>query len=135
MALITWDQSYSVKVGQLDEDHQKLFSLVNTLHDAMHEGRGNSVIQNIVEELVNYTHTHFQREEALMQQTKFTGLEAHRLEHQKLIAQVGEYKTALDSGNRVNTIAVLEFLREWLTRHIHRMDKGYSAHLNGKGIH
>lgn len=27
MALITWDQSYSVKVKRCDEDHQKLFAL------------------------------------------------------------------------------------------------------------
>jgi hemerythrin len=135
MALITWDQSFSVKVEPLDKDHQKLFSLLNMLHDAMHAGKGNSVIQSIVEDLVSYTHTHFQREEVLMEQTKFPGLEGHRREHRKLIAQVAEYKTALDSGGRVNTIAVLEFLREWLTKHINGMDKGYSSHLNANGVH
>lgn len=135
MSLITWDQSYSVKVAKLDDDHQKLFSYVNTLHDAMHAGKGSSVVQSIVAELVNYTQTHFEREEMLMEETKFPGREAHRREHQKLIAQVGDYKKALDSGERVNTVAVLQFLREWLTQHIHGMDKGYSSHLNAKGIH
>jgi hemerythrin len=135
MSLITWDQSYSVKVAQLDDDHQKLFSYVNTLHEAMHAGKGSSVIQSIVADLVNYTQTHFHREEALMEQTKFPGREAHRREHQKLIAQVGNFRKALDSGERVNTVAVLEFLREWLTKHIHGMDKGYSTHLNSNGVH
>jgi hemerythrin len=93
-------------------------------------GKGSSVIQSLVAELVNYTQTHFQREEALMEQTKFPGREAHRRQHEKLIAQVGSFKKALDGGERVNTVAVLEFLREWLTKHIHGMDKAYSTHLN-----
>jgi hemerythrin len=135
MALITWDQSYSVKVAELDGHHQKLFYLLNTLHDAMRAGKGNSVIQTIVEELANYTHTHFQREEALMEQSKYPGLEVHRMEHQKLMAKVGEYKAALDKGSGVNTSVVLEFLREWLAKHINRMDKAYSSHLNAGGIH
>jgi len=135
MALITWDQSYSVKVAELDGHHQKLFFLLNTLHDAMREGKGNSVIQTIVEELANYTHIHFQREEALMEQTKFPGLDVHRVEHQKLMARVSEYKAALDKGSGVNTSAVLEFLREWLAKHINRMDKAYASHLNASGIH
>jgi hemerythrin len=135
MGLINWDSSYSVKVAELDGHHQKLFSLVNELHDAMREGKGSSVIRSIVQELVTYTQTHFQREEELMEQTKFPGLGVHCMEHQKLIAKVGEYKTALDSGKGVNTTAVLEFLRDWLAKHINRVDKGYSSHLNGSGIH
>lgn len=135
MALITWDQSYSVKVAELDGQHQKLFWLVNTLHDAMRAGKGNEVIRGIVEELVEYTQTHFRREEWLMEQTKFPGLALHRVEHQKLMAQVAEYKAALDKGSGVNTSVVLQFLREWLAKHIHGMDKGYAAHLNAKGIH
>jgi hemerythrin len=135
MALITWDQSYSVKVAELDGHHQKLFFLLNTLHDAMRAGKGSSVIQSIVEELANYTHTHFQREEVLMEQTKYPGLDVHRAEHQKLMAKVSEYKAALDKGSGVNTSAVLEFLREWLAKHINRMDKAYASHLNASGIH
>jgi len=135
MALIAWDQSYSVKVAELDGHHQKLFWLVNTLHDAMRSGKGNDVIRGIVEELVEYTQTHFWREEVLMEQTKFPGLNAHRLEHQKLMAKVAEYKAALDKRSGVNTSAVLEFLREWLAKHINRMDKAYSSHLNANGVH
>jgi hemerythrin len=135
MSLITWDQSYSVKVAELDGHHQKLFWLLNTLHEAMHAGKGSSVIRGIVEELADYTHTHFQREEALMEQTKYPGLDTHRVAHQKLLAKVAEYKAALDGGRPVNTGAVLEFLREWLAKHINRTDKAYASHLNKNGVH
>jgi len=135
MALMTWDESYSVRVAELDGHHRKLFSLINTLHSAMREGKGTSVIRAIVEELANYTHTHFQREEALMEQAKFVGLASHCKLHRDLIARVSDFKAALDSGKAVNTIEVLEFLREWLAKHIKGVDKGYSSHLNASGIH
>ena len=51
MALITWDESYSVKVSMCDEDHKKLFSLLNTLHDAMKAGHGSQVLQQVVKDL------------------------------------------------------------------------------------
>lgn len=135
MALIAWDQSHSVKVAESDGHHQKLFHLINTLHEVMREGKGNRIIRGIVEELANYTPAHFQREETLMEQTKFPGFDVHRIEHHKLMAKVGEYKSALYAGAMVNTAAVLDFLRRWLAKHIHGMDKGYSSHLNAKGIH
>jgi len=68
-------------------------------------------------------------------QAEYPGLGAHRLEHQKLMGRVAEFKKALDRGAGVNTAAVLEFLRGWLAKHIYGMDKSYSSHLNRKGIH
>ena len=35
MALVTWDESYSVRVAKCDEDHKKLFVLLNSVHEAM----------------------------------------------------------------------------------------------------
>jgi len=48
MALVTWDQSYSVSVRRMDEQHQKLFALINALHDAMRQGKGQAAVQDTV---------------------------------------------------------------------------------------
>jgi hemerythrin len=40
MALITWNDGYSVKVKQFDDQHKKLIDMVNELHDAMGIGKG-----------------------------------------------------------------------------------------------
>jgi len=55
MALLTWDPSYCVKVAELDGHHQKLFYLMNCLHDAMTRGKADGIIRGIVEDLVNHT--------------------------------------------------------------------------------
>jgi len=134
MALITWDQSYSVKVKRCDEDHQKLFALINALHDAMRVGKGRAVIGQIVAELSAYTQTHFHAEEALMEQANYPALAGHRVEHQRFVARVAEFQKELNAGTGGNSVAVLEFLKDWLAKHIKKLDQSYSAHLNANGI-
>ena len=134
MALVTWDQSYSVKVKQCDEEHQKLFHLMNALHEAMRVGKGRTVLQQIVAELSDYTKTHFRAEEALLEQTRYPALAGHRLEHQKFVARVAEFQKDLNAGMGGNSVAVLEFLKDWLVKHIKKVDQSYSAHLNANGV-
>jgi len=134
MALVTWDPSYSVKVKRCDQEHQKLFDLMNALHEAMRMGKGRKLMQQIVAELSNYTNTHFGAEEALMEQCKYPALPGHRLEHQRFVKQVADFQHDLDAGTGGNSVAVLEFLKDWLVKHIKKLDQSYSAHLNAHGI-
>ena len=55
MALFEWKEDYSVSVKQFDGDHQKLFSLVNELNDAMAQGQGRLVIGSVLQQLLQYT--------------------------------------------------------------------------------
>ncbi len=134
MALVTWDTSYSVNVKKCDAEHQKLFDLINQLHEAMKMRMGQSIVVDTVNELEKYTQTHFRAEEALLQRAQYPKLDEHRLQHQKFIAQVKEFKADLDAGNLGSSIAVLTFLKDWLAEHIKQTDKMYSGHLNSQGI-
>ena len=134
MALVTWDASYSVKVFRCDEDHRKLFALLNQLNDAMKCGRGSQIIQQVVKELADYTKFHFAAEEALLEKTKYPALGSHRAKHQAFIRKIEEFQNELKMGNLPNSISVSDFLRDWLTQHIKQTDQRYSAHLNANGV-
>ena len=135
MSLVTWDESDSVKVKVCDTEHQKLFSLINALHEAMKSGQARSVIAGTVHELEKYTQTHFRAEEALMHRAQYAKLDEHRVEHQKFVAKIKEFKAELDAGQTDGSIKVVTFLRDWLTNHIKQVDKMYSEPLNSQGIH
>jgi hemerythrin-like metal-binding protein len=135
MALVTWDQSYSVKVASCDSEHQQLFALINQLHDAMKSGQGKTVLAGVVRELEKYTQTHFLAEEALMQRTQYSGLNEQRLLHQKFVSKVKEFRENLEKGVTSDSVNVLMFLKDWLANHILKTDKMYAAHLNANGIH
>ena len=59
MALFTWDTKYSVGLADIDEQHQRLFRLINDLHDAVQHGHGREMMTRVLQELVAYFKTHF----------------------------------------------------------------------------
>jgi hemerythrin len=134
MSTFVWNDSYSVRVDQFDAQHRKLFEIVNSLADSMRLGKGDDVIREVVGQLAVYTRTHFLQEEVAMRQTGYPEFASHQAQHNKLMADVEEYKADLDQGRKPNSIAVLNFLQNWLVQHIQKSDKKYSDHLNAHGL-
>ncbi len=134
MPFLTWNNSYSVKVSKCDEDHKKLFSLLNALHDAMKAGKGSQLIQQIVKDLADYTKYHFSQEEMLLRQTNYPDLVSHQAQHKAFVKKVEEFQSEMKGGNFSQSINVADFLRDWLANHIKKTDQQYSAHLNSNGI-
>ena len=134
MSLVTWDETYSVRVKKLDEQHQKLFALLNALHEAMRHGSGQAAVREILQELATYTVTHFRAEEELMRKTDYQGFAAHQAEHQRFVAKVQQLTQDLEAGSNVSSMQVVGFIKDWLAEHIKRTDGSYSAHLNAHGV-
>jgi hemerythrin len=134
MSLITWNDSYSVKIKQFDDQHKKLVQMVNELHDAMKVGKGKEVLGKVLDSLIQYTGTHFSDEEKLMVQHKFPEYETHKKEHNKLVLQVLDVQKQFHAGSLTITQPVMTFLKDWLQKHIQGEDKKYGIFLNGKGI-
>jgi hemerythrin len=134
MAFFIWDQSYSVKVSQCDEDHKKLFALLNALHDAMKAGKGSQVIEKVIDDLASYTKYHFSQEEMLLRQTNYSDIVSHQAQHRIFVKKVEDFQKNLKTGNLAQSIAIAGFLTDWLATHIKRTDRKYSAHLNAHGV-
>jgi len=133
VALISWNESYSVKVKACDLQHQKLFYLINALQEAMKAGKGRQLAGDIVRDLDQYTVSHFTAEEALLERTNYPRLAEHRKQHQKFISDVKKIEGDINAG-AVVSIALMDVLNDWLVNHIQVMDKAYSDHLNKAGV-
>ena len=134
MALLNWDESYPVGIRAFDEQHRRLFDLLNKLHDAMKAGQSSSVLGAIPKELVRYVGTHFEAEESIMQQYRYPALSQQRREHQELAAQVADFEQRYRSGTVALGVPLMDFLRSWLTHHILESDRGYSGYLRSRGV-
>lgn len=134
MALVNWDDSYSVSIQAFDEQHRYLFDLLNRLHAAMKAGKSNAVMGLILNELVHYVGTHFADEEKVMQQHRYPTLDAHRKQHQELAAQVADFEQKYRAGTAPLGLSLMEFLRTWLIRHIRESDRQYSGFLRACGV-
>ena len=134
MSLMVWNPSYSVKVQRCDDDHKKLFALINTLYDAMMKGEGSKVMEKTVKELADYTRYHFSQEEALLERTRYSALQSHQMQHREFVSKVDQFAQDVKANNLAKAPALLKFLTDWLANHIKRTDQLYSAHLNANGI-
>ena len=132
---LTWDDSYSVGIASLDEDHKRLLNLLNQLQTAAHYQTSDEYVQEAFDALVDYTKYHFQHEEEIMEQHGYPDLEAHRKQHQAMIDEVGKLATAYKADRDSTIEGTITYLQEWLLNHIKGTDKGYSTFLNDKGVH
>jgi hemerythrin len=134
MAMIEWNNDYSVKVKELDEHHKKLIGYINELHDSMKQGKGNEVISKIVNDLIEYSKFHFSAEEKYMEKYNYPDSMKHKEEHSYFINKALEFKKAVDDKTNLVSIKVMGFLVDWLLNHIANTDKKYSKTFNDNGL-
>lgn len=134
MDFIRWKEEYSVQVEEIDEQHKKLFSIINRLADAMKIGKGRDVLDAVLTELVAYTEYHFNTEERLFEKHGYPEHEDHKQMHDDLVNKAQDLKAAFDSGNTKISVDVMLLLSNWLNNHILEVDKRYGPYLKGKGV-
>lgn len=134
MAMFEWKDEYSVNIREIDEQHKQLVAMINELHEAMMQQRGQDVLGGLLNNLVSYCNNHFATEERLMEAHGYPDYAPHKTKHKKMTAKVLELNNDLKSGKRNITIEVSQFLKDWLDKHILGTDKKYAAYLNSKGV-
>lgn len=134
MSFIEWSEELSVGIASIDAQHRQLVGMINELHDAMRGGRGREALVAIFDAMLKYTSYHFGHEEKLFQLHGYTGGDAHKREHEQLVKDALALKQRFERGDLVITIDTLDFLNDWLRKHIQGSDKRYSAYLLAKGV-
>lgn len=136
MALITWTDEMKVNVGVLDDDHKKLFELINELHDSIAAGQDKDSLREILDRLMEYTKTHLAREEEMLAKAGYPGLLQHKMEHARMVQRAQNLRERFERGSlAMVSLELKSFLQNWWIMHIQGSDKKYGSHLNFKGIH
>jgi hemerythrin-like metal-binding protein len=134
MALLEWNESLSVNIKAIDEQHQKLVGILNSLYDAMRAGKSKEVLGVILDELVNYAVYHFNTEEELMTKFEFPLYDEHFQEHSSFKAKAADLVSRYENSTAIISIEVINFLRDWVNTHILDTDKKYQVFLNEHGV-
>lgn len=126
--LFQWEDSYKIGIQEVDEQHKELVNILNALHNAIVNHRAKEASRRILDQLAEYTRTHFMLEESLMRVTHYPGFDIHKKQHEDLIKQVVELQEKLTSGKATITFELLHFLKGWLTQHINESDRRFGAY-------
>lgn len=132
--LISWNDSLSVGIDEIDEQHKILVQLLNDLNQAINENHGKEACLAILDRLVDYTRIHFAVEEALMRIFEYSDYENHKAAHEALIEEVLSMRHEITHTGRKISIELLYFLKKWLTLHIVESDKRYADHFLSRGM-
>jgi hemerythrin len=123
---IQWDESMSVGVPVLDEDHKTLIRLINDYTDALENDEGLFVTDSIFSALGDYIHYHFTREEGIMEMAGYPDLERHKKSHRSLEEHFLELRESyVLYPNAAAEEKVKIFLEDWLCSHILKIDMAY----------
>lgn len=126
MPRIEWDDSISVLIPEIDEQHKKLIGWINQLDEAINSVTETRVINKLFNNLLNYVLEHFSAEENFMKSFNFEGYEEHIAEHESFVDRLVEIRTSFELGDALST-DILSFLTGWLLSHIKVTDQKYSV--------
>jgi hemerythrin len=132
--MFEWKNEYAVNIGSVDAQHQNLFAIGRELYAAMSAGQGKTVLARILDRLVQYTAMHFAHEERLMQLHKYANFAKHKAEHDALVKQVMAFQTEFNAGRSTMAVQVLQFLKDWLEKHIKGSDLAYAPYLKAQKV-
>lgn len=131
---LKWNNSFSVKVKEIDDQHKNLVNMLNELYSSFMNKAHEDKIEKIVSSLVDYTVYHFNTEEKYFHQFKYQDTAEHILEHNEFKKTVSHFQEKLKKNKTALTYEVINFLRDWLQEHIAVSDKKYSKCFVDNGL-
>jgi len=134
MSAFQWNEKYGVNIREIDAQHKKLIGIVCQLHEAMRQGKGKQVLGEVLGNLIQYTRTHFASEERLMKDNGYPDYAGHKAKHDSLTRKVAGIHREYQDGKVGITIELMDFLENWVDRHILGTDMQYAPFLKSKGL-
>ncbi|NQV38806.1 MAG: hemerythrin family protein [Candidatus Marinimicrobia bacterium] len=129
--IVTWSDDWVTGIKIIDDDHRHLVDLIQKLFHSMMTEKGTTFIRTIFVELINYTNTHFNREERMFKKYGFDELDRHKILHEQLVEQVlAKGKHILNKGRQKDlSFELLDFFKDWLENHIIKEDLKFKTFL------
>jgi len=123
--IISWSPTYSVGVKIIDEQHKRLFKLINEIynHIASDEKAERAYYIKIIHQTVEHIRTNFATEEKILLVTKFPEYAEHKSAHESFILTLIGNMKDVENGKKMNLTAFTHFLRDWILTHIAIMDR------------
>jgi hemerythrin len=123
MSYFVWDESLNTGIPVIDSQHRRIVDYINQLQDAISTDN-ESMVQEVLDDLVDYTVSHFSFEEHLQEQAQYANFETHKKTHEKFTQRIQDYQERFHGGEDIAE-TLLSDLRDWLIKHIKQDDADY----------
>ena len=125
MPMLRWCEAMSVGVPALDADHRCLVRIINLLAEASSTDVP-ELIETVLETLLVYSRFHFSREERVMANCVFPGVDFHAREHSGFTRYIQAMRQRVHQElDAAIAVELHEYLTNWLRHHILIQDMAY----------
>ncbi len=121
--VIAWTNDLNTGIDVIDKQHRRIVDYINNLEIA-HTNQDKLIIGQVLDDLVDYTLSHFAFEESLQEEADYKFCKPHKKVHELFVRRVNEYVERFKLGDDV-TAEIHKLLSNWLINHIKRDDADY----------
>ncbi len=132
--MLEWDDKYSVGISIIDEQHKKLFGIINKTIEAKEHSDDIEELQEVLEEMTQYALEHFETEESYMIVFNYPEYECHNEAHYGFITDTNAYFDRVVNGDYHISNELIEYLKQWIVDHIQNTDRKYIGCFKKNGL-
>ena len=126
MNFFQWTSEMELGIPVIDEQHKRIVDYINDLHHAIEENNKQKVLI-VAENVISYTHDHFNYEETLLKKAGYVLTEPHIAVHNRFKESAEQMKQDVVNGDSIEAAKKMRSsLTIWITNHIKKEDADYA---------
>lgn len=118
-----WSPNYNTGIDVIDDQHKRILDYINEIDDAKESG-DKCRIKNVIDNIIDYTQSHFTFEESLQEEANYKYRVPHKRVHDLFMKKVELYRDRFEMGHTIED-ELQEILAKWLINHIQHDDADY----------
>jgi hemerythrin len=129
---VSWKNSYSIGILEIDSQHRELFSRLDRLEEALKNGKGGGELIDTFRFLDSYVRRHFRAEEELQLLYQYPHIHMHVAEHRSFMKRLEGLESRLTTEGPSEKLAshTNSFLTQWLVNHVTTVDMKLSGYID-----
>ncbi len=132
--LSQWHPNYSVFVKELDDQHKVLIDMINQIYNAYLQNLNKEKVLEIITKMSEYAALHFANEEKYFEKFGYEDAEKHISEHTNFLKKAAAFQSDYKQNKILLSLQVINFLQEWLNKHMLGTDKKYVSCFQNGGL-
>jgi hemerythrin-like metal-binding protein len=127
---VQWSAQLSVGIVAIDEDHRKLFAMIDEMRGMVTQQAHPDDIEFLLERMIEFAAYHFRREEALLEGNGYPGFVGHKSNHDRFANEATAVLVDWRAGRRDGvTLKFADDIATWLFDHVMKDDMAYKDFL------
>ena len=122
---LVWNKKYECGNSSIDAQHKGLFELGNKMLDAIHHNKGQAVLLDYADRLLDRVESHFSSEEELLEAWGHPLTHEHREAHRYLLEKASDLREKSEHGKLLYHDMFAFIINDLVLRHIIEEDSKF----------